>query len=430
MTEEHAQMSKVAEGSAPPSRSRVVTVASLALALTAPGQTAAISAFVNPLEHGLHLSGSQISAAYLVGSLAGAWTMPFIGHAVDRFGVRLLMCAVGVAFGAVLVGLSMATGMVGLTAGFIGIRLLGQGALNLIATTTVAIFVERRRGLAQGLTAAIGGAGISLPPMLLEGSVATHGFRTVWLAEGLVIWLTVIPLALFGIPKSKPSRRAPVLEDIDEPVATTAHPILVEAGLNPGWTLRQAMHTGMFWLVACGVGVSSMLGTGLAFHQIDILGERGLSPAAAAANFLPQTVAGLIATVLTGYLADRISDQLLIVAAMLVLIVALVAAGFIHPGWSAYGYAAAVGTSGNAIRALEATAFPNCFGLTHIGAIRGFVHTGTVAASAFGPLAFSLGRQVTTSYRPVMLVAAALPLLVAVVAPTVPRPRRTSTEWV
>ena len=365
-----------------------------------------------------------MSGAYLIGSLAGAWTLPLIGRSVDRWGPRLVMAIVGAAFGAALVGLSRVSGILGLTAGFVGIRLLGQGALNLIATTTVAIYVRHRRGLAQGLTAAIGGAAISLSPVLLEGAVRNHGFRSVWLVEGLLIWLTVAPLGLFGIPRARAGGPTPALDEIEEPLETTAHPAPVDAGSAESWTLRESMHTGMFWIVTLGVAVTGMLGTALAFHQIDILGERGLSPAAAAANFVPQTAAGLAVTVVTGYLADRVSDQLLISAAMLALVVALVSAGFVHPGWSAFGYAVAAGAAGNAIRTLEATAFPSCFGLGNIGAIRGVVHTGTVASAAFGPLLFSLGRGLATSYRPVLLVSAALPLLVAAAAPFVRRPDR------
>jgi hypothetical protein len=50
---------------------RIVGASSLVLALTAPGQTAAIAAFADPLIHGLHVSCTTVSAAYLPGPLAG-----------------------------------------------------------------------------------------------------------------------------------------------------------------------------------------------------------------------------------------------------------------------------------------------------------------------------------------------------------------------
>jgi len=381
---------------------RVVTTSSIVLALTAPGQTAAISAFVDPLIHGLGISRSVVSTAYMIGTLTGAAAMPFIGRFIDRYGARRVMIAIAIAFGLVLMALSLVSGVVGLTAGFIGLRMLGQGALNLAATTAVAVYIERRRGLAQGITSAIGAAGISLAPVALEGLVADHGFRTVWFAEGLVICVLVIPLAVFGLPR-RPQRMSAPIPDSARPASRDRLPAV-------DWTRGQAMRTAMFWVIATGVAVVSLLGTGLSFHQIDVLGERGLSPAEAAVNFLPQTAAGLAATLLTGYLADRVSDKILIIASLLVLTLALVAAGYVAPGWSAIGYAMAIGIAGNSFRTLEATAFPSCFGLAHIGAIRGVVHMLTVAGSAFGPLLLSLGHAWAGSYRPVVLTCTVLPL--------------------
>jgi MFS family permease len=394
---------------------RVIGTGAVALALTAPGQTAAISAFVDPLIGGLHLSRTAVSTAYMVGTLGGACAMPALGRAIDRFGARRTMIAIALAFGAVLMSLSAVGGILGLTAGFIGIRMLGQGALNLTATTTVAIYISRRRGLAQGVTSAVGSAGICLAPVLLESLVADHGFRRIWFCEGLVIWAIVIPLALFMLPRRPRTMRAAHDEESGRADRSKELPPV-------DWTLRQAMRTGMFWVIASSVAVVSLLSTALAFHQIDVLGERGLSPAQAAADFVPQTIAGLAATLLAGYLADRLSDRTLIIGSMAVLIIALIAAGYAAPGWSALGYGMALGVAGNGFRTLEATVFPSCFGLAHIGAIRGVVHTLTVAGSAFGPVLLSLGHNVAGSYRPVVLALTVMPVAAIVAAAFVRRP--------
>jgi MFS family permease len=166
---------------------RVITTGCIALALTAPGQTAAVSVFVNPLIDSLHLSRSVVSTAYLVGSLSGAFVMPFIGRLIDRFGPRRIMAAIALCFGGILLSAGAVSGILGLTAIFIGIRVGGQGALNLVATTTVAVYVHRRRGFAMGVTAAVGTAGISLAPVILEPLVGSLGWSRVWTFEGLVV---------------------------------------------------------------------------------------------------------------------------------------------------------------------------------------------------------------------------------------------------
>jgi MFS family permease len=169
--------------------------------------------------------------------------------------------------------------------------------------------------------------------------------------------------------------------------------------------------------------VLALVGTGLTFHQIAVLGERGLTAVEAAATFLPQTVAGLAATLLVGVLLDRVSPRPVMVASMVMLIVALVAAAYASPGWSAVAYGVALGAAGNSFRTVEAAALPRYFGTEHIGAVRGVVHAVTVAASAVGPLLIALGHGWAGSYRPVVLALTALPLLLGAATLTVREPK-------
>lgn len=393
---------------------RVVATGSLALAFTAPGQTAGLSVLIDPIIEELQVGRSAVSTAYLIGTLTGAFAMPAVGRAIDRYGPRRIMTAVGVAFGSVLLAASLVSNIVGLTAAFIGLRMVGQGSLSLVATTAVAIYVEKRRGLAQGLTSAFGAAGISLSPVLLESFAATHSFRTVWLLEGIVILAVVVPLALFGLP-----RRSPL--DAQRASAKAAGGGTTTA---PGdWTVRQATRTGLFWVVTASIAAVGMLGTAVNFHQIALLGERGLTPTEAAANFIPQTVAGLGATVLMGMLVDKVSPRVVMVACMGALALALASGGFVQPGWSALGFGFLLGIAGNGLRVLEATIFPATFGLSHVGAIRGVVVSVGVGASAIGPLALSVGQDWLGSYRPVLLIVAVIPVAVALAAAVVRTPQ-------
>ncbi|WP_219927216.1 MFS transporter [Prauserella shujinwangii] len=391
----------------------MISAAAVAMALTAPGQTAAVSVFVDPLIRDLGLSRSVVSTAYLLGTLTGAVVMPLLGRLIDRFGPRRVMATVGLCFGAILMLATIAGEAIGLTAAFVGIRVGGQGALTLVATTTVAIYVHQRRGFAVGVSSAIGAAGISLAPVLLERLVTEWGWRTVWIAEGFAVWALVLPAALLLLPR-RPTPRTTVAGD-DGGSRSRAAPVV-------DWTLSEALRTGMFWVVAGGVAVCALVTTGLNFHQLSVLGERGLSAAEAAATFVPQTVAGLVATFGLGWLADRFSDRVLIVLTMLVLALATVGAGWLTPGVTAVLYGAALGAAANGLRTLEAVAFPRSFGTAHLGAIRGVVHSVTVGASAFGPLFLALGRDAATSYRPALLAFAAFPVLITVAAVLVRTP--------
>ncbi|MGW0734781.1 MFS transporter [Streptomyces sp. NPDC002851] len=376
------------------------------MAMTAPGQTTGVSVFIDPVIADLGVSRTQVSTAYLIGTLVGACAMPLVGRAIDRYGPRRVIGVVGAVFGALLVSLSLVTGIVGLTAGFIGIRMAGQGALSLVATTTVAYWFDRRRGLALGITSAIGTAGISLAPLLIERLVSAYGWRQAWAVEGVAVWLVVIPLALFGI-RNRPADVGQHVDGIAPASASAA-----DAPLS-GWPLRRALRTGAFWAIAACLAASSMLTTGLNFHQIALLGERGLTPVEAAANFLPQTAAALLATLAAGAIIDHVSPKVVLTGAMAILAAAVFSARLVEPGWTVIGYGLLLGASSGLLRAVESAAYPRYFGTAHLGAIRGTVHTITIGASAFGPLAISLGHDLTGHYGTALIALAALPLAAA-----------------
>lgn len=393
----------------------MVGVSALALAATAPGQTAAISAFINPMTEDLGVSRSAISTAYLVGTLAGAAAMPLVGRALDRYGTRATMATIGLAFGAVLLGLAFVSDLVGLTAGFIGVRMAGQGALGLTATTAVALWFTRRRGLAVGLVSAVGASCISLAPIGLEALISATHWRTAWTIEGLAVWAIVVPLALFGVRNSP----ADLGQQPDGKTLGERPPAAVPVGRTAG----EAARTPFFWVVLAGVAAAGMLGTAVAFHQIDLLGERGLSSTEAAANFLPQTVAALLATLAVGALVDRIDARWLTPLCMTGLAGGLLWGVVVDPGWSAIGFGVLIGASGGAIRTLEAGAFPRYFGTTHLGAIRGIVAAVSVGSTAFGPVLFAVAREATGGYGAALAGSAVLPVVVAVAALLSPTPR-------
>ncbi|MFW2514012.1 MFS transporter [Demequina sp. SO4-13] len=393
----------------------VVVYASIALAATAPGQTVGISLFIDPLIEDLGLSRSAISTAYLVGTLVGAVALPFIGRALDRYGVRRTMAVIGLVFGAVLIALSFVSSIVGLTAGFVGVRMAGQGALGLTATTAAALWFERRRGLATGVVAAAGAVGISMTPLLLEGLIAQHGWRTAWLIEGLAVWVIVIPLALIGM-RDRPTVLGQRPDGADAPHPDA--PVVEEPGLTRSQVLRHAY----FWLIAAAVAATGLLTTAVAFHQISLLTARGLTATEAAANFIPQTVAGLVATLVTGYLIDRFAPRWMTVSSMVSLAFALAWGAQVGPGLSAIVFGVLLGTAGNMIRAVEAATLPRYFGTRHIGAIRGLVASISVAGTACGPLIFAAVYDRVGSYSPVLLASAALPVAIAIWALTAREP--------
>lgn len=402
---------------------RVVAVAAIGLGMTGPGQTVGVSVFVDPMMESLALSRSQVSAAYLVGTLVGAFALPTTGRILDRRGTRVTMSVVAGLFGVVLMSMAGVVGLLSLGLGFAGIRTFGQGALGLVSTTAPAPWFDRRRGLAIGTTTAVGSAFIPLFPLAAAAVIPAVGWRVAWVLTGLTIWLLVVPLAMrvmIDRPEDVGQQPdgAPPPDDGGEAAA---------AARAASFTRSEAVRTPMFWAVAGATAATGMIGTGLGFHQIDLLGEQGLTPVQAAANFLPQTIAALLATLLVGSMVDRFAARWVLTISMVLLMGAMIGVAFVSPGWTAIAYGVTVGTAGSSTRALEAASFPKLYGLAHIGAVRGVVTSINVGSTAFGPLALSIGRDLTGSYQQVLLLLLVLPVAVIILGLFAPVPTKPAT---
>ncbi len=383
--------------------------------MTAPGQTAGLSVFTDPILAELGASRTEVSFSYLIGTLAGAIAQPWIGRALDRWGAREVMVVIGVGFAMILFALSFVGDIFGLTFGYTGVRMAGQGALTLAAATAIAQTVRHRRGLALAITSAIGTAGISLAPVFFEMLIAEVGIHDAWRWQSLAVLVVVVPLALVfrGSRHQRDSRSA----------APNTSEIRIIAD---SWTVAEARRSGMFWILTASAATSGGLTTALAFHQIALLGEQGLTPFEAAANFIPQTVTGIVATLFTGALIDRYNPRIFVIFSMAVLAASMMMLPVVSPGWSSVFYGLALGAAAGSLRGLDAASFVRYFGTAHIGSIRGVATSLGLASTAIGPLLLSLGFDLTGGFTAPALWLGAIPIVVAVLAFFVKDPIRQS----
>jgi MFS family permease len=395
---------------------RIVLLATITAALTGPGQTVGVSVFVDPMIETLGLTRSELSTAYLIGTLLGAVALIPVGRWIDAVGARRAMTLIGIAFGLGLLVMSGVQGFVTLVLGFTLIRWLGQGSLQLVSTLAVTPWFERRRGFAFGVMTTATAVLMSLTPVLLGAAIGLVDWRIAWIIAALAIWLVVVPIARFGIidrpsdvgqyPDGDP---APHPSDEPRPKAISR-------------TRREALSQPRFWLLAFVIGTTSMLVTALNFHQISLLGDQGLTVTEAAAMFLPQVLGALTAGLIMGALADRVSARFLLMTTMVLLALSLVLAARLSPGPMILVYAVLLGSAGGASRPLVATLLPRWYGLGHIGSIQGVAALLAVASSSVGPVILSLSSEALGGYGPAALALVAIPLVIGLTALTISEP--------
>jgi MFS family permease len=387
---------------------RILGLAILTAALTGPGQTIGVSVFVDHLISDLGLTRSTVSTAYLIGTLTAAFVLPVVGRQIDTRGVRRGMTAIGIGFATALAAMSGVVGFVTLAAGFVLIRLFGQGSLTLVSTVAVTLWFRSRRGFVLGLLATGTGMLMSLVPVASNAIIETVGWRTAWLVLACVIAVTVVPIGWFGMI-DRPSDLG--LEPDGGQIGET-EAVLTEFSATRSEAIRMAR----FWILVAASSSVGMLATALNFHQISLLGDAGLSTTQAAAMFLPQFFGTAIAGVAFGWLSDRLTGRTLIPMSMGILASTLLLAANLGSGLTIAAYALTLGAAGGASRSVGSTLMPRWFGTDHIGSITGLSTLVGVASTAVGPVAYSLARDVAGTYETASLVFVVLPVTVALVA--------------
>lgn len=395
---------------------RIAALATITAALAGPGQTLGVAVFIDPLIADIHLTRSEVSVAYLIGTLLGAAAMLRVGPWIDSVGPRRAMTLIGLAFGAGLVVMSGVQGFVTLAVGFTLIRWLGQGSLSLVSILSITPWFERRRGLVFGISTSAAFTLMAFTPIILGLAIEAYGWRTAWILAAVAVWLIVVPIARFGII-DRPADVGQYPDGVEPPTVEE-----VQAPSAPSLTRRQALRQRRFLLLNLAIAATSMLGTALTFHQISILGEVGLTATEAAVMYLPLAAGAIVAGIVAGTLADRIPARFLLALMMVFSASSLLLVAFIEPGWRVLVYAVALGAAFGMVRPLVATVLPRWYGLAHIGAIQGVTAFVVVAGSALGPVALSMASDLIGGYGSATLVFVTIPLAIGLATLAITEP--------
>ena len=383
----------------------ILFAGTLGLALTTPGQTVGVSVFLDKIIADLGLSRGQVSLMYTLGTLAASFALPFVGRFIDRRGPRLAVAIIAALFALACVWMGFVSNLVTLFFGFLLIRGLGQGSLSLVSLYVVNVWFVRRRGLAVGMTGLGFAVATAFFPLLIEALIAQFGWRTAYMLLGGLVAVTILPLGAL-LFRGHPERFGLRPDSGRVTVADT----LTETNLS----LAEARRTATFWLFVAGGVCVAALSTGLVFHHYSIMAEGGLDRLAAATVFLALGFIVAGANLTTGVLVDRVPPRFLLSVAMGGMTAALLMATHVSGRPTLLLYGALLGLTQGMNGALGASVFAYYFGRKHIGSIKGFVTTMTVAGTAFGPFLFALGFERAGGYAPVLLLSAAVPVVIGV----------------
>lgn len=418
--------------------------------MSAPGQSYSVAAFKDPMRIGLGVSETDYSLAYACATVVSACLLPYVGRLVDRHGARVMLPIIATGLGCGCWMMSHVDSLPTLYLGFGIVRSLGQGALSLVSVWIVGEWFERRRGIATAMAGLGGGISVMTIPLINNWMIENYGWQTAWQGLAWSVWLLLILPGIFilrdrpedlglhpdGLDPNADSRRPADKAGPDSSMATSEKSEDAPGGepssatgptitsLEDSWTVHEVLRNATFWKLLCVPATSGLVGTGLVFHQVELLRRHGLDRTEA---LLMMTLQAGFATLLqfpTGWLTDRVSSRFILAAAMMFLATATLLVINMPFTWMAGVYALLLGLHGSVMRSTATVVWINYYGRAHQGAVRGVAWSAMILAAAIGPLPLAISSDYYGAYEPALMAFLALPTFAAAAVWTAHPPQR------
>ena len=353
---------------------------------------ATLSVFVVPMTQSMGWSVGMFSGAVSLGGLAAVFVSPIVGRWLDRYGAGVILGAGSLATGAVAIGLAFVAHPLAFYSLYVPGRMIFSGPLEMGLPTAISNWFVRRRPLGLAVDAVAKGAGLAIVPWAMQLIITGYDWRTAWLALGILTFaLGVVPSLLLvarrpedlGLePDPAPARADPANRDSQAAQSSGNSGNFAETN----FTVRQALRTRAFWILAIFSGASMMVQAGVSLHQVSHYINLGIDPRFAAISASAFALAQMPASLFWAALARRTPIRFLMMAASCV--VALAAVGTVLSDWLLPELisAAGVGFGVGGLHLLIRLVWADYYGRQNLGAIRGLTMSVQVGGQALGPV--------------------------------------------
>jgi MFS-type transporter involved in bile tolerance (Atg22 family) len=251
-------------------------------------------------------------------------------------------------------------------------------------------------------------------PQLIDFLISLCGWRGTYLVLALLVALTILPVAA-ALFRDRP-------EKFDLTTDAGFPPVVKKTQEEPSFSRKEALRTGVFWLLTAVGFLTNAIGTALLLNHFSIMQTAGIARHEALQVLALYAVVQAAVTLSTGALLDYYEPRRLVPLAMLMLGTASALPAFGSGIAVSWLYALSLGGAYGAQQAIGAAGYAQYFGRDHLGAIRGASFIFGISGAALGPLPFAASVDWTGSYAAVLIGCCVLCLACGVGAFAVRRP--------
>ena len=375
------------------------------------GQTFFISLFGGQLRGELGISDGQFGTYYALGTLGSAAVLVWSGRLIDRLRLRDMSAMVLGGLGVVCTAMSFVAGPAMLVVVFFGLRQFGQGLASHTGVTSAARRFAAERGRALAIASLGHSAGEALLPVLVVAVMAGLGWRNIWLITAAVLFVS-IPLIrrLIGHGSGEPLEQP---KDGKRPAAT-----------GHDHTVSEVLREPSLWFRMPVVLAPSFIYTGLIFHQVSIVENKGWALTYWAGSYVLLALSSTVMIVFAGPLVDRYTSRSLLRIFLLPLMASCLVLWVGNALWVIPLFMVTMGLGAGFGQVVFAAIWAELYGVKNLGSVRALAQAGMVFSSGVAPAVMGLAMDTGITIETIAIWCAVYCVVASLIATMAPAPRK------
>ncbi len=386
----------------------IVVAVALVIMLLAYGSRFSFGVFFKPMVAEFDWTRALTSGAFTLSMvMQGIWGI-FIGRLNDKFGSRFIMTLSCLFLGLGYLLMSQ-LGAVWQLYLFYGVLIgFGMGGVFVALLSTVARWFVKKRGTMTGIVLTGMGIGQFIALPVISQLIVNYDWRMSYVIVGVVV-------LLIGILAAQFLRRDPAKMGL-VPYGQSEVKEQELASHTEGFSLREAVYTRQFWMVAVIYFCFGYLVFTINVHFVPHITDLGIS-ATTAANIL--AIAGgvrIVSGIIMGGVADRIGNRQVLVISLILMSAVMFWLVPITEVWMLCLFALVLGLGNGGGGVMESTVVAELFGIKSHGLILGGISFVFTIGGALGPFMAGYIFDVTGSYRLAFLLCASFGVIALILA--------------
>lgn len=364
------------------------------------GQTFLISLYVPDIMKEFGMANSAFGSVYGAATIASSFLLAYIGKFIDGVNLRTYTLGAAVLLIAATLTLAFSINILFIFAGFLGLRLAGQGLLSHISNTSISKFFDKTRGKALSLTVLGYSTGEGIFPVIIGITIGLVGWRYSMGFHAAAILLVLIPFVILALNK----KEYQYFETEEKRKQKT----------DDGFSRKMLFRDRNFYIIAFNSSVIPFLATGLFFYQLVMAEEKGWSVELLSTAFIGFAIGRTVFSLVSGKLIDKYSASAIFPWYLLPFSLGLLTITFFDFELAAYIYLILTGITVGISTPSRPAVIAEVYGTRYLGGIKAVFSTLMVLSTALSPALFgylldrNIGFASITAMSFVLVIAATL----------------------